>query len=522
MRLLVHRFLVDYVRNRANLLFLAVVPIVFVMFAADTMSDAARLLGGAGGGSGIATVTAGWAAGFLAAIAMYFQVSSARDTDRRLVLSGLSRAQLVTARMLTGAALAALASAAALIALQLRTGIDQPLRVAAGTLMFAAIYLALGAIVGATVPNPVNGTVLLMFVWIIDVFFGPTLSASESVLTRALPTHFVSLWMVNLPPGHGGPSELAWSLLWSACALLLGFAVVVRASRVARPHPARGTSRVALAQLRTGMRMGWHNWRRTPVLWVLLAVVPAVFIWLSDLVTPHGSTPIRLVEKGVRFTDMVDPAQIHAGTMAPMAVGSLAALAGVFIVLDARSADQRLVLAGQRTGVVLATRLGMVMLAAAMATGVSIAVTATVFEPHQWAPYIIALGLSAVTYGLIGALIGPLFGRVAGAFMAFLIPFLDLGIGQSPMLQGEPAPWALYLPGYGSVRVLLDGALTSSFDETGSLLVALGWITALGLAAISLFRHTAAVAVAPRGTVASRRQTATKDTRTPTTSTRAT
>lgn len=29
---------------------------------------------------------AGWTAGFLAAIAMYFQVSAARNTDRRLVL----------------------------------------------------------------------------------------------------------------------------------------------------------------------------------------------------------------------------------------------------------------------------------------------------------------------------------------------------------------------------------------------------------------------------------------------------
>ena len=67
--------------------------------------------------------------------------------------------------------------------------------------------------------------------------------------------------------------------------------------------------------------MGWHGWRRTPALWVLLAVVPAVFIWLADAVTPRGSTPVSLVEDGVRFTDLVDPAHIHAGTMAPIAVG---------------------------------------------------------------------------------------------------------------------------------------------------------------------------------------------------------
>ena len=169
-------------------------------------------------------MTAGWAAG-LAAVAMYFQVSSARDTDRRLVLAGLPRSQLVAARLVTGASLAVLGSAAALTALLLRTGIDQPARVATGTLMFAAIYLAVGAIVGATVPDPVNGTLVLLFIWIIDVFFGPALSASQSVLTRVLPTHYVSLWTVALPPGHGGPRELACRCS-DVFALLIAFAVV--------------------------------------------------------------------------------------------------------------------------------------------------------------------------------------------------------------------------------------------------------------------------------------------------------
>jgi hypothetical protein len=76
-------------------------------------------------------------------------------------------------------------------------------------------------------------------------------------------------------------------------------------------------------------------------------------------------------------------------------------------------------------------------------------------------------------------------------FIAFLIPFLDIGIGQSPMLRGEPADWATYLPGYGGTRLFIDAALTASFDETRALLIALGWLTALATAATLLFRHTA-------------------------------
>jgi hypothetical protein len=37
----------------------------------------------------------------------------------------------------------------------------------------------------------------------------------------------------------------------------------------------------------------------------------------------------------------------------------------------------------------------------------------------------------------VGVLLAPLFGKVAGVFVAFLIPFLDLGILQSPMLRAD-------------------------------------------------------------------------------------
>src|SRR5687767_3726120 len=135
--LFVRRFLADYARNPVNPLVLVLVPVVFVVVAAGAMAEAAKLLGGTG--PSVETAAAGWAAGFLAGIALYFQLRAARAADRRLVLAGLPSARLVTARVTTGLALAVLASAAALVALAARTGIGEPWRVAAGTLMFAVI-----------------------------------------------------------------------------------------------------------------------------------------------------------------------------------------------------------------------------------------------------------------------------------------------------------------------------------------------------------------------------------------------
>lgn len=472
------RFLADYRRNPVNLVFLLLVPVVFVIVAAPALSDAAALLGGAGNGAGVEVATAGWAAGFLAGIAMYFQVSSARNTDRRLVLAGLPRRHLVTARLATGGVLAVIASLAALSALAAGTGVDDPGRAVAGTLMFAVIYLAIGAVVGARVPAAVNGTIVVLFVWILDVFFGPTLSASTAVVTRLLPTHFVTLWTAGVPSRHGGPAELSWALAWVAVSLLVAFTVVSRAARVATPRRHANPGSVP-AQLGIGLRMAGRAWRRTPVFAVLLAVVPAVFIWLADAITPPGHTAVTLVEHGREYVAMLDPAEMHAGTMAPIAVGSLAALAGVLIALDAPRTDARLVQAGQRRSVVVGTRLASVAGAALLATVVSVAVTATVFDAHQWGVYLAANLLVALTYGLLGVLVGRTVGLVSGVFLAFLIPFLDLGIAQSPMLQGAPRPWADWLPGYGSVRVLLDGALTGSFDTAGPLLQALGWLLLL-------------------------------------------
>src|SRR6266508_2444628 len=108
--LLVRRFLADYARNPVNLLTLVLVPVVFVLVAAGPLADAAKLLGGAGGGPPVETATAGWAAGFLAGVAMYFQVAAARDTDRRLVVAGMPARPMVAARLLTGLVLAATCS----------------------------------------------------------------------------------------------------------------------------------------------------------------------------------------------------------------------------------------------------------------------------------------------------------------------------------------------------------------------------------------------------------------------------
>jgi hypothetical protein len=490
------RFLGDYVRNPVNLLLLVVVPTVFVVVAGGRLADSAKLLGGTGGPA-VQTATAGWAAAFLAGIAMYFQTAATRDTDRRVVIAGLPAARLVLARLITGGCLALLAAATALLALALRTGIGDPVRAVGGTVMFAVVYVALGAVVGSVVPNPVNGTVVVLFVWIADVFFGPVMSAPDRIATRGLPGHYLTLWMVGEPSGHGGPlGDLGWAV--TATVVAVGAAWALAAARTRTVHRSRRARPGSfLDQTAAATRAAWRDAGRNPALGVLLVVVPVVFILAAYAVTPDVPVTFILAEQGRSTFHTFAMPEVHGATMAPIAIASLAALVGLFTVLDSHDGDRRAALGGLRPTALLSARLGVLAFFALGATAVSLAATAVVFDAAGWPVYAAANLLIALTYGLVGALLAPIFGRVGGVFVAFLLPFLDIGIVQSPLLNPEPTTLSTLLPGYGGFRVLLAGALTRGFDQPVPLLIGLGWLTALTLAVTLTYRRATRPAGVP-------------------------
>ncbi|MDQ2797701.1 MAG: ABC transporter permease, partial [Actinomycetota bacterium] len=378
----------------------------------------------------------------------------------------------------------------AVIALAVRTGLDAPVRTAVGTLMFAVIYVGIGALVGSIVRNPVNGTTIVLFVWIVDVFFGPAMGAADRIAIRGLPTHFVTLWMTDTPSGHSGrASDLGWALTWTLAAVVAAWALVAARTRTAHPSRRRRRPGSILDQAAAASRAAWRDSRRNPALWVLFGVVPVVFILGAYAITPDKPITLFLVEGGRRLAMTYSLVDLHGATMAAIAIASLAALVGLFTVLESRDGDRRAALAGLRPGALLSARLVVLVSSALTATAVALATTALVFDAVSWPIYAAANVLIALTYGLIGALIDPIFGRVGGVFVAFLLPFLDIGIVQNPMLRAEPTTWAKLLHGYGGVRVLLDGALTQSFDEVLPLLIGLGWLVAVTVAVVLTYRH---------------------------------
>ena len=421
----VRRFLADYARNPVNLLLLRRRP--------DRVRgrgrgqhgrcrQAARRLGG----PAVETAAAGWAAAFLAGIAMYFQTAATRETDRRVVIAGLPASTLVAGPAADRADARAWAPAPRRCSpWPLRTGIDHPARAVAGTLMFAVIYVAVGAVVSVFARNPVNGTVIVLFVWILDVFFGPAMGAADRPATRGLPTHFVTLWMVDLPSRHGGrPGDLGWAVLWTVAAVLVAWVCWPRVTRTAQRAPRNlppGSVPRQLAAAAPG-RLARRPAQPGPV-----GTVRGRAASCSS--SPPTRSPrtsrslLTLREHGSNLVRSFAMPAVHGATMAPIAIASLAALVGLFVRAGQprrRPARRPRRPAHRRAAHRPPRRARACSLLAA--TPVSLAATALVFDAARWPTYAAANILLGFTYGLIGALLAPLFGRVGGVFLAFLLP----------------------------------------------------------------------------------------------------
>ena len=486
------RYLAEYSRRPLNVALLVLVPLIFVVLASGVITDFAQIVGTVTDPRRLAAPTAGWAAAFLSGVSGLFLVLGSRDADRRLAIAGMHPSLITAARLGTGLVLATVAAGASIGALALSAGVTNAAQTVAGTVMFAFMYLGIGVAIGALVRNDINGSLIVAFIWMIDVFLGPAMAGSDIWTTRLFPSHYVTLFMLDTTSGHSGDiGDLGWALLWTLGALV---AAAVVFSTATSTHGARLTVRRLKdgpRRVSAGLRYGLRDYRRNVALWVLLVTLPVFFISLSFYITPNSPALVELVEDGVATMKTLSMIDVHGAIMVPITVAFLAGLSGLFIVQGSLEADARLVVAGFRPIEILAARMGTIGLAVLLTTAVSLAVTAVDLAPEIWIWFSIGNVLVAVTYGMIGVLVGTLFGRLGGLYVMFLLPFIDVGIAQNIMFSATPPAWGLILPNHGGVQVLVDAAFTPEFDQLSALALAVVWLIAVTALTAVVFRHIA-------------------------------
>jgi hypothetical protein len=198
-------FVREHLRAPLTLVLLVAIPLLFVLVFASVLGEFADALGGALAERAAASISAGWAAAFLAGTLAFFQVSSSRGADRRLALAGLGAGRVAIARIAAALTLATAVSAVAFVTLWLRSGIEHPAHAAVAILAFAVIYIGIGAAIGALVRSPLEGSLLVVLVFSIDVFSGPQMT-SEGGLLGWTPTREAAELLVAAGGGMASPA----------------------------------------------------------------------------------------------------------------------------------------------------------------------------------------------------------------------------------------------------------------------------------------------------------------------------
>ena len=84
-------------------------------------------------------------------------------------------------RLSASIVLATVAAIAAFVALELQSGgVAHPWHAAIGVIAFAWLYLGVGVLVGSLVSDPLEGSLIVVFVFMLDVFSGPGMGGSAS------------------------------------------------------------------------------------------------------------------------------------------------------------------------------------------------------------------------------------------------------------------------------------------------------------------------------------------------------
>jgi hypothetical protein len=199
-------FVREQLRAPLTQVLLVAIPAFFVLVFASVLGEFARALGGTLQTRSATAISAGWATAFLSGTLAFFQVASSRGADRRLAIAGLGPGRVAATRIAAAIALGLAVSAVAFLTLWLRSGIGHPWHAAVAVFAFAAIYIGVGALIGALVTDPLEGSLLVILVFSVDAFSGPQMTSAGGIGAFFTPTRQAANLLIAAGGGSGSPA----------------------------------------------------------------------------------------------------------------------------------------------------------------------------------------------------------------------------------------------------------------------------------------------------------------------------
>lgn len=222
-----------YARSPLNLVMLAVIPVLFVRAFGASLSRFADMVDVSIPLRSGEALTALWAAVFLTALIGMFMRASAREADRRLVLSGFSSTQAALARLASVAVLAGLPVFVSFAVLLIATDPSEPLLSLLVLYVAALLYAGIGVLVGSVTPSQLEGSLVLMVVFMFDVFLGSPLFAEAGPQASLTPARAPSDILIAAVTGEGHAAS-HWGVLSAYTVAVLALAMLTFRREAAR------------------------------------------------------------------------------------------------------------------------------------------------------------------------------------------------------------------------------------------------------------------------------------------------
>lgn len=219
----------QYVREPVNIALLLIIPPLLIVAMSGAISTFSDVIGGNLGeraGAGLAGL---WAAAILTGVASFYLSLASSRVDGRLVLAGLRPVSVAAAHVSATISIAVISTAVSVAMLLVTQTVGDAVEVFAAILAAALIYGALGALISVFLRGDLEGSFVIILLFMLDAFVGGPLASGKGIFADSLPVHFPSeIVVAAMVDGPVRDSWVLWSGAYLAVLGVLSWVVLVR------------------------------------------------------------------------------------------------------------------------------------------------------------------------------------------------------------------------------------------------------------------------------------------------------
>jgi len=162
---------------------------------------------------------------------------------------------------------------------------------------------------------------------------------------------------------------------------------------------------------------------------------------------------------------------VYLMSFTPVTASLVTALFGLFIMIEAKDTNRRLLIAGSTRFQITISRFWMILVVSILVSAISIGMMLISFTPEDVIMFFLVTMLISLIYGNIGMIAGTLLSKLSGVYAMMILVTLDAGVFQNPIfMQEEPAWWMRILPAYHPMELANEIAFLGEIQQTSSLM----------------------------------------------------